>query len=319
VVAIPVDSHHVAEESLHQSSVICSTKTTESKNTEGGEKIMKKIAAILLVSLLGFLGCSDSNDGTSTFAGEAVPVAPFGNIYTGTPSYEWTPVHGATRYQLLVERPGGSDTPVETVIEEWFTADEAGCLSGDALCSVTPEVPVDGNRWKVLACAGEECGLWSDELEFGIPSAGPKQQRFTDNGDGTVTDNNTGLMWTQNAAPPNGRRMDWYEAVEYCEGLTHANKTDWMIPTLSYQHSLVIPHCIMPDCPPALLPGHPFTNVPPDTGYPNYFWTGTISSFYNEELQIWCMDLRTGNPHHRGPFEHWQSYVWCVRHPEPPF
>lgn len=43
---------------------------------------MKTIIGILLVGLLGFLGCSDSDDDTNTI-GEATPVAPFG--VTGTP------------------------------------------------------------------------------------------------------------------------------------------------------------------------------------------------------------------------------------------
>jgi len=277
---------------------------------------MKKVMVLLLVGFLGFLGCSDSNDGTSTFTGEAIPVAPFGDIDTGTPTYEWTPVLGATRYQLLVQSHTGPDT-YDVIIEEWFTADEAGCMSGDALCSVTPDVAVDGRRWKVLACAGEECGLWSDELEFGLPVAGPKGERFTDNGDGTVTDNNTGLMWTQNATPIDGRKMDWYEAVEYCEGLTHANKTDWFMPTLAYLDGLALPYCIVPDCPPALPPGHPFTNVPPVSDYPEYFWTFTKNGDSSYYTKMWCVEFRNGYAYPYIP--DWHMYVWCVRHPEPLF
>ena len=154
---------------------------------------MKKIIGIMLIGLLGFLGCSDGNDGTNTFKGEAIPVAPFGIIETPTPTYEWTPVPGATKYQLLVEDIGES-----VIIEEWYTAEEVESASEDGLCSVTPDITVLGDTWKVLACAGEACGLWSDELEFSFTVAGPTPPRFTDYGDGTVTDNNTKLMWLQN-------------------------------------------------------------------------------------------------------------------------
>jgi len=57
---------------------------------------------------------------------------------------------------------------------------------------VTSDIEVIGeNEWKVLACAGEECGLWSDGLQFSFSLGGPPYLRFTDNGDGTVTDNKT--------------------------------------------------------------------------------------------------------------------------------
>ena len=61
---------------------------------------MKKITGILLIGFLGCLGCSDSNDGTSTFTGEAIPVSPLGTIETGKPTFHWTPVRGATEYLL---------------------------------------------------------------------------------------------------------------------------------------------------------------------------------------------------------------------------
>ena len=121
---------------------------------------MKAIISILLVGILGFLGCSDSDDTTRT-VDQAIPVAPFGITDTMTPTYEWTPVPGATRYQLLVEDIGETVT-----IEEWYTTEEVESAPEDGLCSVTPDITVWGNTWKVLACAGEECGLWSDELQF---------------------------------------------------------------------------------------------------------------------------------------------------------
>jgi len=53
---------------------------------------------MVLVSLLGFLGCGGSDDGTSAGTGEAIPVAvaPFGITDTPTPTYEWIPVPGTT-------------------------------------------------------------------------------------------------------------------------------------------------------------------------------------------------------------------------------
>jgi hypothetical protein len=52
--------------------------------------------------------------------------------------------------------------------------------------------------------------------------------RFKDNGDGTVTDSRTGLMW---AASDNGRDVNWAEAKEYCRNYSGGGHTDWRMPT----------------------------------------------------------------------------------------
>ena len=49
---------------------------------------------------------------------------------------------------------------------------------------------------------------------------------YTDNGDGTVTDNNTGLMWQKT----DGGEMTYENAVTYCNGLTLAGYSDWRLP-----------------------------------------------------------------------------------------
>lgn len=52
--------------------------------------------------------------------------------------------------------------------------------------------------------------------------------RFKDNGDGTVTDTQTGLMW---AAKDNGRDIDWADARVYCMDYSGGGHTDWRMPT----------------------------------------------------------------------------------------
>jgi hypothetical protein len=125
---------------------------------------MNKIIIILMFGLLGFLGCSDSDDGTSVVTGEANPVAPFGIIDTLDPIYEWTSVPGATKYRLLVQ-----DANEAVAIDEWYTAEESGCASEEVFCTVHPGiVSVYENTWKVQACAYQECGLWSEPLNYDV-------------------------------------------------------------------------------------------------------------------------------------------------------
>jgi hypothetical protein len=53
--------------------------------------------------------------------------------------------------------------------------------------------------------------------------------RFVNNGNGTVTDTQTGLMW---AAMDNGSNVDWYGALRYCETYRGGGYRDWRMPTL---------------------------------------------------------------------------------------
>ncbi len=52
------------------------------------------------------------------------------------------------------------------------------------------------------------------------------EKRFVLNGDGTVTDTKTGLMWQQETAGP----MPWEAAMSYCKGLSLGGHTDWRPP-----------------------------------------------------------------------------------------
>ena len=64
---------------------------------------------------------------------------------------------------------------------------------------------------------------------------GASQNNFSDNGDGTVTDASTGLMWQQ-ANTSYG--YTWAEALDYCEGLELAGYTDWRLPTIKELFSI---------------------------------------------------------------------------------
>lgn len=61
------------------------------------------------------------------------------------------------------------------------------------------------------------------------------ENNFLDNGDGTVSDLATGLMWLQEDAGP----MNWGDALEYCESLSVAGYDDWRLPDVKELQSLV--------------------------------------------------------------------------------
>ena len=50
--------------------------------------------------------------------------------------------------------------------------------------------------------------------------------RCMDNGDGTITDNVTGLMWQKATAGP----LNWIQAMRYASGLSLGGNSDWWLP-----------------------------------------------------------------------------------------
>jgi hypothetical protein len=69
---------------------------------------------------------------------------------------------------------------------------------------------------------------------------------YTDNGDGTVTDNITGLMWSQ-TADLNGDgeinvddKLSYTEAIAAADTFSLAGYSDWRLPNIKEQYSLII-------------------------------------------------------------------------------
>ena len=58
---------------------------------------------------------------------------------------------------------------------------------------------------------------------------------YTDNGDGTITDNNTGLMWVK----ARGSKMSWDDAVAGASTNNTGGYDDWRMPTIKELYSLI--------------------------------------------------------------------------------
>lgn len=59
---------------------------------------------------------------------------------------------------------------------------------------------------------------------------------FEDNGNGTIADNATGLMWMQD---DNGSAILWKDALDYCENLEFAGYNDWRLPNAKELQSIL--------------------------------------------------------------------------------
>jgi hypothetical protein len=66
---------------------------------------------------------------------------------TNQPTYTWNAVPGSSQYYLSVNDSTGPK------IQQWYTAQEAGCPNGTGNCSVTPSTPLaeGGGQWWIQA------------------------------------------------------------------------------------------------------------------------------------------------------------------------
>ncbi|SDW24105.1 Protein of unknown function [Lutibacter oricola] len=102
------------------------------------------------------------------------------------------------------------------------------------------------------------------------------KNNFVDNGDGTISDLATGLMWEQK---DDEISRDWQEALEYSENLDFANYSDWRLPNAKELQSIV-DYTRSPKTTnsPAIDPIFDCTEITdPDgnTGQYPFYWTGT--------------------------------------------
>ncbi|SMP83164.1 Protein of unknown function [Desulfonatronum zhilinae] len=96
----------------------------------------------------------------------------------------------------------------------------------------------------------------------GLVMTGEAQaQRFLDNGNGTVTDTVTGLMWTKDANPFG--RLNWQDAMSRCSSFSISGIGGWRLP--SRDELVALYH--------AIQGGHPFTGVQSSN-----YWSGTTDS-----------------------------------------
>lgn len=157
----------------------------------------------------------------------------------------------------------------------------------------------------VIACAGT--GQDGDKLK----GAAMPSPRFTDNANGTVTDNLTGLVWLKNANCW-GATTTWQAALTNANALSSGScgLTDgsaagsWRLPNIAELESLLDLSLSNP----AISTGHPFNNV---QSY--WYWTGsTLSAFTDAVL---CVGLSEGDLHAAWKRDNLVGgyYVWPVQ------
>jgi hypothetical protein len=158
---------------------------------------------------------------------------------------------------------------------------------------------VPSDIWKTGQTTSYASGDDGD-LEKGVAWPSP---RFMDHGDGTITDNLTGLIWTKNANLAGGAKL-WQEALDYVKSINSGaglgGYHDWRLPNRKELFSL-IDHSKWD---PALPASHPFQNVQSYS-----CWSSTTYASYT--VSAWVVFMWDGDAD--GYFKSYGFYVWPVR------
>jgi hypothetical protein len=199
--------------------------------------------------------------------------------------------------QIYTRLTGGGDATKMAAFTEPSSGPTAGTMHTlDELYALALPARVPKTGQTTSYAAGDD-----GDLEKGVAWPNP---RFTDNGNGTVTDNLTGLIWLKNA--------NCFEVKVWATALSDANtlnngecgltdgsvEGDWRLPNRREMQSLI-------DCEqalPALPSSHPFTGVQSDAYWSSTTWAPSLA---------WYVDLRWGVV--SGQDKNAAFYVWPVR------
>lgn len=106
---------------------------------------------------------------------------------------------------------------------------------------------------------------------------------FEDNGDGTITDHATGLMWTKD---DNEEGLKWADALNYAYNATTAGYNDWRLPNAKELQSIVdytrSPQTTNSAAIDPIFSVTAITDEGGETNYP-FYWSNTTHANYTEQ------------------------------------
>lgn len=127
--------------------------------------------------------------------------------------------------------------------------------------------------------------------------------RYTNHGNGTVTDIKTGLMWKQCSEGQSGSncagmstRQTWTAALALAANSNFAGFGDWRLPSFKELHSLVETGCYSPSINSELFPNTIAT-----------YWSAT-PFVVNDGLSAWFVDFFDGYT-----YWSWKTTIYSVR------
>ena len=168
---------------------------------------------LFLLLLVALVGCGspggDSGGGSSNNVNQTDNSSNTAKASCSLSGIEIEHSESRTFYQKATELNG------KYCLSESRTCND-GVLSGSYNYSSCTSLPEETITFKI-----PDTGLGDDLIENPI--------QFRSNGDGTVTDLNTGLMWRTTSLSSSKTRS---AAIEYCNELDYAQYNDWRLPRI---------------------------------------------------------------------------------------
>lgn len=101
-------------------------------------------------------------------------------------------------------------------------------LAATSFCAFSADVGLPKTGQTTSFLTGDD-----GDLEKGMLWPTP---RFTDNGDGTISDKLTGLIWEKS---PSATTKTWVDAISYAQNITVGGYDDWRLPNINELKSLI--------------------------------------------------------------------------------
>lgn len=149
------------------------------------------------------------------------------------------------------------------------------------------------NDWSSTTVAGdpdsamhvnfEIGGVYSDYKFYGLSvrcvrGGQSPSSPLIDNGNGTVTDSRTSLIWQQGET----ELMSWGAALSYCEGLNLGGSTAWRLPNIKELESLTDDTQSNPSIDTSMFPNT----------YASGYWSSTTNAYYSDNT--WFVGFSNG-------------------------
>jgi hypothetical protein len=160
----------------------------------------------------------------------------------------------------------------------------SGSGDGGACTGTGPSTCATGlicERHGTPTCLDPTWAEWPmPNAEVEVMAGAGNLQSYTDNGDGTVTDDVTRLIWQQ--LTPAGD-YDQMEAATYCAGLTLGGSSDWRLPEVIELVSIVDTGTYNPSIDSTMFPGTPAVG---------FYWSST--GYAGDPTNMWGVYFNNG-------------------------
>ena len=169
------------------------------------------------------------------------------------------------------------------------------CTSGQWGTVIACSTGLVCERYPPAACLDPNWNEWPiPNSQADVTAGAPNLESYTDNGDGTVTDNVTGLMWQKAVATTTDdagtySTYTWAQAVAYCPTLTLAGHNDWRLPSVIEIMSIVDVGRYGPSINDAYFPATSsswFWSSSPVAGLPSTVWSVDFNFGLTDRIDV---------------------------------